>query len=69
MEYGTRESKKISELCGYDVVDGTGDDHEDPGWREDGIQGPSVQAGRFEYHEPHNLNNSFSPLKGSEPNF
>ena len=31
---------------------------------------PWVQAGRFEYHEPHNLSKFFfSPLKGSEPTF
>ena len=26
-----------------------------------------VRAGRFEYHEPHNPNNFFSLIKGSEP--
>ena len=30
---------------------------------------PWVQAGWFEYHEPHNLNNFFSPFKGSQQNF
>ena len=28
-----------------------------------------VQAGQFEYHEPHNRTTFFSPLKGSELNF
>ena len=28
-----------------------------------------VQANRFEYLGPHNLNDFFSPLKGTEPNF
>ena len=41
LEYGTHERKQIIQLCVYDVVNGTGDEHVDPEWRggRDGIQG------------------------------
>ena len=36
MEYETHESKQITQLCGHDELDGTGDEHGDPGWRGGG---------------------------------